>query len=41
MQAMFAADLEASQAIDLQAWEQRPIQFQVKEWMAQMWGRLL
>lgn len=41
MQAMFAADLKASQAIEKHTWEQRPIQFRVKEWMAQMWGRLL
>jgi cardiolipin synthase len=41
MQAMFATDLEASAAIDLQSWEQRPLSFRFKEWMARVWGRLL
>ncbi len=41
MQAMFATDLKASQAIDLQSWENRPVQLRLKEWMAQLWGRLL
>ena len=41
MQTMFAQDLEASQAIDLESWNHRPLQFRFKEWMAQVWGRLL
>ena len=41
MEAMFASDLQASQAIDLQGWQHRPLQFRIKEWMAQIWGRLL
>jgi len=41
MEAMFASDLQASQAIDLPGWKRRPLQFRVKEWLAQVWGRLL
>lgn len=41
MQAMYAKDLEASQPIDLQTWEQRPMSDRLKEWMAQVWARLL
>jgi cardiolipin synthase len=41
MQAMFAKDLEASDAIDLESWERRPLLFRFKEWMARVWGRLL
>jgi cardiolipin synthase len=41
MQAMFATDLEASEAIDLERWEHRPLSFRFKEWMARVWGRLL
>ncbi|MDO9166939.1 MAG: cardiolipin synthase [Rhodoferax sp.] len=41
MQAMFENDLGASQAIDLEGWERRPLQFRVKEWMARVWERLL
>ena len=41
MQAMFNADLAASKAIDLPTWQQRPLEFRIKEWMAQLWGRLL
>ena len=41
MQLMFASDLEASQAIDLDSWERRPLSFRFKEWMARVWGRLL
>ncbi len=41
MQAMFARDLEASQAIDLESWERRPLSFRFKEWMARLWARLL
>ena len=41
MQAMFASDLAASEAIDRERWEQRPLSFRIKEWMARLWGRLL
>jgi len=41
MQVMFARDLEASEAIDLESWERRPLIFRFKEWMARVWGRLL
>lgn len=41
MEAMFASDLQASRAIDLQGWQRRPLQFRIKEWLAQIWGRLL
>jgi len=41
MQDMFAEDLNASEAIDLQSWERRPLSFRFKEWMARVWGRLL
>jgi cardiolipin synthase len=41
MEAMFASDLQASQVIDLPAWQRRPLQFRLKEWLAQVWGRLL
>ena len=41
MQAVFAADLGVSEAIDPQRWERRPLAFRFKEWMARVWGRLL
>jgi cardiolipin synthase A/B len=41
MLAMFAEDLEGSEAIDLERWNQRPLSFRFKEWMARVWGRLL
>jgi cardiolipin synthase len=41
MQAMFASDLAASDAIDLNSWERRPLSLRFKEWMARVWGRLL
>jgi len=41
MQSMFAADIAASEAIELERWERRPLLFRLKEWMARMWGRLL
>jgi cardiolipin synthase len=41
MQAMFNTDLEASDAIDLESWERRPLSFRFKEWMALLWERLL
>ena len=41
MQAMFAVDLDASEAIDPDRWERRPLSSRFKEWMARVWGRLL
>jgi cardiolipin synthase len=41
MQTNFTKDLEASQAIDLESWQHRPLLFRFKEWMARLWGRLL
>jgi cardiolipin synthase len=41
MQAMFASDLAASEAIDLEGWQRRPFAFRMKEWMARLFGRLL
>ncbi len=41
MQAMFAADLALSDAIDRDSWERRPLAFRFKEWMSSVWGRLL
>ncbi|MDD2919479.1 phospholipase D-like domain-containing protein [Rhodoferax sp.] len=41
MQAMHQQDLDASQRITPQAWAGRPLEFKVKEWLAQHWGRLL
>ena len=41
MQAMFAADLEASDAIDRERWESRPLIFRLREMAARLWGRVL
>ena len=41
MQAIFAKDLEASETIDPESWERRPLSFRFKEWMARLWARLL
>ena len=41
MQAVFARDLAASEAIDLESWERRPLSFRFKELMARVWERLL
>jgi len=41
MQTVFAADLAASQAIELEPWERRPLSLRFKEWMARVWERLL
>jgi len=41
MQAMFAKDLAASSAIDLESWERRPLSFRLKELIARLWARLL
>jgi cardiolipin synthase A/B len=37
MQAAFAADLEASEAIDLERWKARPFAFRLKEQAARLW----
>lgn len=36
MDAMFARDLEASDAVELDRWEQRPLLFRLKEWAARL-----
>jgi len=41
MIAAFARDQAASQAIAPLAWQQRPLQFRLKEWLAQLWSRWL
>jgi cardiolipin synthase len=41
MQAMFKADLDASDAIDLEQWQRRPMIFRVKEWLGTLFQRLL
>jgi cardiolipin synthase len=41
METMFAADLAASDAIELESWERRPLKFRLKEMMARLWARLL
>src|SRR6185295_5349107 len=41
MQAMFAADLAVSDAIDAQRWAQRPLEFRIREMTARLWWRLL
>ena len=37
MQAVFAADLAASDAIDLERWEARSLDLRLKEWAARLW----
>jgi cardiolipin synthase len=41
MQAMFTADLVASEAIDLKRWEDRSLLLRIKEWASRLWQRLL
>lgn len=41
MKAMFDQDLAASEAIDQERWEKRPLTMRLKEWMARLWARLL
>lgn len=41
MTTMFNQDMAASQAIELRTWEQRPLQFKVKELLARLWERWL
>ncbi len=40
MQAAFAADIAASEAIELEAWEHRSLLLRLKETTARLWGRL-
>jgi len=41
MQAMFKADLDASDAIDLERWEHRSPLLRIKEWLGSLFQRLL
>lgn len=41
MQAMFAADIDASEAIDLERWEHRSLLLRLKEWGSRLLQRLL
>lgn len=41
MQAAFARDLAASNAITLESWSNRPLAQRLREWTASLWGRLL
>ena len=40
MQAAYAADIAASDAIVLESWNNRPLTQRMKEWTARVWGRL-
>ena len=37
MQAVFDKDLAASDAIDLEQWERRPLRLRIREWAARLW----
>jgi len=41
MLAIFDRDMAASSVINPQTWPQRPLQSQLKEWLAQLWARWL
>jgi cardiolipin synthase len=41
MQAAYAKDIEASDAIDLATWRERPLKMRFKEFAARLWGPLL
>ncbi len=41
MQAVYAVDIAASQAIDLETWERRPLINRFRELTSRIWGRLL
>jgi cardiolipin synthase A/B len=41
MQAVYAMDLAASDAIDIESWSRRPILLRLKELTARLWGQLL
>ena len=38
MQAMFDADLAASEVITLEGWQRRPIELRFKEWFSRLWA---
>ncbi len=41
MEAAYATDIAASEAIDLESWERRPVLLRLKELTARLWGQLL
>jgi cardiolipin synthase A/B len=41
MQAAYAGDIAASDAIDLESWKGRSLLLRMKEWTARLWWRLL
>jgi len=41
MRAAFEVDQKASRPIERAAWEARPMEFRIKEWLARLWARLL
>jgi len=41
MQAAYAGDIAASEAIDLESWEGRSLLLRLKEWTARLWWRLI
>ena len=41
MQAMFAADLAASERVELESWERRPVGLRLREWLYRLGERLL
>jgi cardiolipin synthase len=41
MKDMFTKDLAASQGVDLESWQRRPLVLRLKEWMAVVWARWL
>jgi cardiolipin synthase A/B len=41
MQAAYAGDIAASDAIDLESWEGRALLLRIREWTARLWWRLL
>jgi cardiolipin synthase A/B len=41
MQAAYATDIAASDAVDLESWEGRSLLLRLKEWTARLWWRLL
>ena len=41
MQAAYAKDVAASDAIELESWKRRSLWLRMKEWTARLWWRLL
>jgi hypothetical protein len=41
MEAAYTVDIAASNAIDLEGWEDRGLLLRMKEWIARLWWRLL